>query len=153
MIFHSASMNPSCVEYLASLLFCDLDQTIMLRKTPILFNYSYPVEQYTDNFSVVLSSVKQEFDWMSEGKVFVFVRSKDLRRALADRMKSCAVETFLLVSGLDVDAVRAVTDAFVAAPKAVMLATNRFGLGVDVPNVRAVIVLKKLYKQVYKHCF
>jgi superfamily II DNA helicase RecQ len=114
---------------------------VCIRKRPFLQQTSYEAIHYDANLSVVLETAKAEYDTMTDGKVIVFVRGRELCRRLAEAMQQYVPDSFMLVGGTDVDMVRSKSDDFLRTRKGIMFATSCFGLGVDVPNVRLVIVV------------
>lgn len=100
-----------------------------------------------DNLSFVVRKTEQKERMMLEilhkvkGSAIVYVRSRKGTQEIAERLSKRGVSASYYHAGLSFEERTARQDAWIQNKTRVMVATNAFGMGIDKPDVRAVIHL------------
>ena len=127
----TASATPEVLE--DTLLQLNLEKPAIHKSSFVRKNLSYQVFQEDDKMYRIEQLLKN-----STGSAIVYVRSRKQTVTISDQLNSLGITSSFYHGGISPEEKRIRLDDWLQEKKAVMVATNAFGMGIDHPNVRFV---------------
>ena len=127
----TASATPEVLE--DTLLQLNLEKPAIHKSSFVRKNLSYQVFQEDDKMYRIEQLLKN-----STGSAIVYVRSRKQTVTISDQLNSLGISSSFYHGGISPEEKRIRLDDWLQEKKAVMVATNAFGMGIDHPNVRFV---------------